>query len=570
MGNSPEIQVINCSTAKNMSTNNESSRPPRATLGTKLLGGFLSIACITLVVALLGLYGLRQITTQIKATTAKIKDRQAFLAAAVDDARSAQVAFKTQVQEWKNILIRGGDSATFEKHLAGFTKEETATRDSLNALRELMAKQGLPTTNVETALRVQTELGEKYRAALKSYVATNQSSAQVVDKLVRGIDRAPTEAIENLVTTVNAFEAANTAGDEQLMARQERTIQILFIAGSALGVLFALGLGLYLSRSLSRQIRGVVNHLTESSSQVSSASNMIQASSQSLAEGASEQAASLEETGASLEEMASMARRNAENAKSANELSQKTRTCADQGWQAMQQLSGAVADIRQSSDNISKIIRTIDEIAFQTNILALNAAVEAARAGEAGAGFAVVADEVRNLAQRSALAARETAEKIEDSITKSRNGEAFTKRVGDNLQEILTSARQLDQLVAQIATASSEQSQGANQISIAVSQVDKVTQSNAATAEESASAATELASQADALRQAIAELSALVGRESKSTSKPVTGSALPLPPSRNETTMRSNRPVSLTSAEPTVARASQPAAQAASDNFKDF
>jgi hypothetical protein len=551
-----------------MSTKLRTSPGSRITLGTKLMGGFLSIAFITLVVALLGLFGLHQITSQIKATTSKIKDRQAFLAAAVNDARSAQVSFKTQVQEWKNILIRGGDSAAFEKHLAGFTKEEASTRASLTALKELMAKQGLPTTNVETALVVQAELGEKYRAALKSYSSTNQSSAQVVDKLVRGIDRAPTEAIEQLVTTVNAFEAANTAGDEQRMARQERSIQILFIAGSALGVLLALGLGLYLSRSVSRQIRSVVSHLTESSTQVSSASNMIQASSQSLAEGASEQAASLEETGASLEEMASMARRNAENAKSANELSQKTRACADQGWDAMQQLSGAVADIRQSSDNISKIIRTIDEIAFQTNILALNAAVEAARAGEAGAGFAVVADEVRNLAQRSALAARETAEKIEDSIAKSRNGESITKRVGDNLQEILTSARQLDQLVAQIATASNEQSQGANQISVAVSQVDKVTQTNAATAEESASAATELASQADALRDAIAELSALVGQQKASTAKHGEISGTTIATSRNSA--EAEVIPAFAPPQSKAARARHSIPQPVGDTFKDF
>lgn len=484
------------------------------TLGKKLMGGFLSIAFITLVVALLGLYGLRQVTDHIKVTTKKITERQAFLAAAVNHARSAQVSFKTQVQEWKNILIRGNDPAAFEKHLQGFAKEEAATRESLTTLKNLMEKHGLTTTNVDNALLVQAELGEKYRSALKSYVATNRESAQVVDKLVRGIDRAPTEAIEGLVALVNAFETTNTTVDEQEMARHERLTQIVTVAGGGFGVALAVFLGVYLSRYLSKQIRRTVDDLTESSVQVSAASNMIQASSQSLAEGASEQAASLEETGASLEEMASMARRNAENAKAANDLSNKTRSSADQGWQAMQELSTAVADIRQSSDNISKIIRTIDEIAFQTNILALNAAVEAARAGEAGAGFAVVADEVRNLAGRSAQAARETAEKIEDSIAKSRNGETISKRVGDNLQDILGSARQLDELVAQIATASGEQSQGAQQISIAVSQVDKVTQSNAATAEESAAAATELASQADTLKLAIETLSSIVGKAS--------------------------------------------------------
>ena len=555
-----------------MNKRRSETKSGQVTLGKKLMGGFLSIAFITLVVALLGLYGLRQVTDHIKGTTKKITERQAFLAAAVNHARGAQVSFKTQVQEWKNILIRGNDPAAFEKHLQGFTKEEAATRESLSTLKNLMAKHELTTTNVDNALLVQAELGEKYRAALKSYVATNRESAQVVDKLVRGIDRAPTEAIEGIVALVNAFETTNTTVDEQEMARQERLTQVVTIAGGGLGVALAVFLGVYLSRYLSRQIRQTVEDLTESSVQVSSASNMIQASSQSLAEGASEQAASLEETGASLEEMASMARRNAENAKTANDLSNKTRSSADQGWQAMQELSTAVADIRQSSDNISKIIRTIDEIAFQTNILALNAAVEAARAGEAGAGFAVVADEVRNLAQRSAQAARETAEKIEDSIAKSRNGELISKRVGDNLQEILGSARQLDELVAQIATASGEQSQGAQQISTAVSQVDKVTQSNAATAEESAAAATELASQADTLKIAIETLSSMVGK----TSTPVT-KATSAPVRRAEGTRSDSVPyaavraaVPTKSTTSTVVRTQKPSPIPMTGDFKDF
>jgi methyl-accepting chemotaxis protein len=181
----------------------------------------------------------------------------------------------------------------------------------------------------------------------------------------------------------------------------------------------------------------------------------------------------------------------------------------------MQAMNTSMQEIKTSSDEIGKIIKTIDEIAFQTNILALNAAVEAARAGEAGMGFAVVADEVRNLAQRCAQSAKETAVKIEDAISKTAQGVEISTKVTQALQEIVTKVRQVDELVAEVATASKEQSQGITQVNTAVGQMDKVTQSNAANAEESASAAEELNAQAESLKNAVKELQELVGGASK-------------------------------------------------------
>jgi methyl-accepting chemotaxis protein len=173
-------------------------------------------------------------------------------------------------------------------------------------------------------------------------------------------------------------------------------------------------------------------------------------------------------------------------------------------------MAEAMDAIKASSDDIAKIIKTIDEIAFQTNILALNAAVEAARAGEAGAGFAVVADEVRNLAQRCAQAAKETAAKIEDSVQKSSNGVEISSKVAKSLEDIVGKARQVDELAGEVASASAEQSQGIEQVNTAVSQMDKVTQSNAANAEESASAAEELNAQAESLKEAVNNLLTMV------------------------------------------------------------
>jgi hemerythrin-like metal-binding protein len=205
-----------------------------------------------------------------------------------------------------------------------------------------------------------------------------------------------------------------------------------------------------------------------------------------------------------------MTKRNAENAQKANDLAREARSAADKGVMDMQAMNIAMAAIKDSSDDIAKIIRTIDEIAFQTNILALNAAVEAARAGEAGMGFAVVADEVRNLAQRSATAAKETAAKIEGAITKTAQGVDISQKVAAALNDIVIKARQVDELASEVAGASREQTQGITQINVAVGEMDKVTQSNAASAEESAAAAQELNAQAEMMKHAVAELLHLV------------------------------------------------------------
>jgi methyl-accepting chemotaxis protein len=215
--------------------------------------------------------------------------------------------------------------------------------------------------------------------------------------------------------------------------------------------------------------------------------------------------------------MSSMIKRNAENAEKAKELADHTRAAADKGASDMVTMNTAMEGIQSSSADIAKIIKTIDEIAFQTNILALNAAVEAARAGEAGMGFAVVSDEVRNLAQRSAQAAKETAAKIEGAITKTQQGVQISATVTKSLQEIVEKIRKVDELVAEVAAASKEQSQGIGQINLAVGQMDKVTQANAATAEESASASEELNAQADSLKDSVRRLIEVVDGDKNQT-----------------------------------------------------
>jgi len=251
--------------------------------------------------------------------------------------------------------------------------------------------------------------------------------------------------------------------------------------------------------------------------QVSSASGQIGSGSQALAQGASEQASSLEEISSSLQEMTSMTKQNTANAREAKGLSDAAKKGADKGVANMKNLSAAVDKIKKSSDDTAKIVKTIDEIAFQTNLLALNAAVEAARAGDAGKGFAVVAEEVRNLAMRSAEAAKNTANMIEESVKNAENGVALNGEVMKNFDEITTQATKVSEVMAEIAAASEQQSQGIEQVTTAVQQMNQLTQQSAANSEESASAAEELSSQAQEMQAMVAsfQVSSETGREKK-------------------------------------------------------
>ncbi len=288
--------------------------------------------------------------------------------------------------------------------------------------------------------------------------------------------------------------------------------------GSVLTGLSLLGFILWFLLAASKTT-STLSHVAEvlgsSAEIVSTTSGELASSSQALAEGSSEQAASVEETSASLEEMASMAKSNSNSANNAKSVADQARKAAESGASSIIELDEAMSAIQSSSDNISKIIKTIDEIAFQTNILALNAAVEAARAGEAGAGFAVVADEVRNLAQRSAVAARETAEQIEESIESGQNGVNIATKVKNSLDIIVEKVRLVDTIIAEIAAASQEQSTGVEELMKAVSEIDRVTQHNAASSEQTAAAAEELSSQSLSLKQSIYELTKVIhGRRS--------------------------------------------------------
>ena len=315
---------------------------------------------------------------------------------------------------------------------------------------------------------------------------------------------------ESLLVEAQALKTNSNARLEQSLAIAQTTEN--WLAGLGLvALVLAVLLCVLVPRSIVAPLRRIMANLEEGSEKVDRSVHRITSASRALAEGTSAQAAFLEETGASLEEMTSMVQRNAASAQQAKELASQTRAAADTGTQDMAEMKAAMNDIKASSADVAKIVKDIDEIAFQTNILALNAAVEAARAGEAGLGFAVVAQEVRSLAQRSAQSAKETSARIADAIGRSERGVQISAKAAASFEQITGKTREVDQLVGEIAIASSEQAKGIQQVSAAVSQMDRATQANSAEAEQSAGAAAALGAEAESMRESVLSLQQLVG-----------------------------------------------------------
>ena len=295
-----------------------------------------------------------------------------------------------------------------------------------------------------------------------------------------------------------------------------------------IGVIILLSLlgAYFVTRSITRPLTRAITTVDLGSIQMTEASDQIAVSSQTLAEGTSEQAASLEETSASLEELSAMTSQNAGNAQEVKGLMAETGVNVSRSTESMQQLITSMQDISAASEETQKIIKTIDEIAFQTNLLSLNAAVEAARAGEAGAGFAVVADEVRNLAMRASEAAKNTSTLIENSVTRIKDGTTIVNKCNEDFGAVAQNAQKVAVLVNEIATAATEQSQGIGQISTAVAEMDKVTQSNAGTAEESSAAAEEMDALADQLQQTVVDLKEMIDGQTRNKANSTTHTQL--------------------------------------------
>jgi len=439
-----------------------------------------------------------------------------FQAIVVDSLPGVQQIGALDSEVWE---LRGN----FWKHMANSDKADKAKVETANE----QLKQRIQDTLTAYEKTISKPEDRQLFAAIKApYERYLEGLAQALPLSTAGKNKEAVDSYMAVADPAHAqFKAAIKAlidwnrknGDDNADATTKAVNQTRLLSWGLL--LFSVVAGALLAFVIVRSVNGALTRaiaeLSEGAEQVASAASQVSSSSQSLAQGSSEQAASLEETSASSEEINSMSRKNAENSRGAADLVSQSQQKFVETNRSLEQMVVAMSEIKGSSDKISKIIKTIDEIAFQTNILALNAAVEAARAGEAGMGFAVVADEVRNLAQRCAQAAKDTASLIEESIAKSNDGKTKVDQVAVAMQTITEESAQVKTLVDEVNLGSQEQARGIEQIGKAIAQMEQVTQKTAANAEESASAAEELTAQSETLKDVVERLNAMVGgRES--------------------------------------------------------
>ncbi len=427
----------------------------------------------------------------------------------------------------RNDVFDGGDDHTTcnaGKWLAGFKTDNPALAAEVKAIYAPHQKFHETVKKIKEAHGKTDAMQTLYTAemipAMQTVFQHFENMTRIIDEGVALSEQAKAQLLGPVTTTMRTaldrldkiVEISQTVAVKEVSkANTQAGFFKAFSAGAAIaGVILAMALGLLIARGITKILTRITHGMSEGADQVASASGQVSSSSQSMAEGASQQAASIEETSASMEEMSSMTKRNAENAGNADGLMKDANQVVKTANASMGQLTQSMQEISRASEETSKIIKTIDEIAFQTNLLALNAAVEAARAGEAGAGFAVVADEVRNLAMRAANAAKDTAQLIEGTVKKVNEGSKLVSSTNEAFMKVAQSAGKVGTLVAEIAQASKEQSNGIDQVNIAISEMDKVVQQNAANAEESASAAEEMSAQAEQLKEYVDELVVLV------------------------------------------------------------
>jgi methyl-accepting chemotaxis protein len=428
-----------------------------------------------------------------------------------EDAPAAELQHTyEEVVRTENLSILGG--SLYANVLQGIFTSDTnlldrAISDADGILREVTALQG------EANLR---DSAEALAAIEASVGACRKSIAAMMGHIqaMRDNTAAMTEESEKTVESVTRLTTSLTSQTDSFAELTMRTANRswnLIVTVAAISILLSVALSLIIERSTVRGVEGIISELNEGSAQMERTSTELSDSAHRAADGMAENAASLEETSAAIEELSSMTRRNSDNAREAQHLMVTATGAVENSVSSLAKVMAAMDKIAKSGSAIGKIIMTIDEIAFQTNLLALNAAVEAARAGEAGAGFAVVAGEVRNLAIRSADAAKNTASLIAQTVADISTGADLLKITSEGFNSLTDEVDRVSHLIAEVSEASREQDQGIGQISTAVMQMDKVTQSNAAVAQNTADAAATLTEEVTRIEETVSSLTLMVG-----------------------------------------------------------
>jgi methyl-accepting chemotaxis protein len=423
---------------------------------------------------------------------------------AVEQGQAADAAFQRTIKTFNDAVLM--------QDRAGLEAAVKQGQQAIAALRVAASLDGL-------ARQRRDEIGN-LASSIETFIADAHTVyGQLIGTTMMGAElqerarelTARTEALTAVLKNQRDRSSGDLSAQLASLAKQWNRQSLWAISVFSVTLIVAGTFAFFVVRSTTRTLRQSLASLTEGARELVMASSRMASSAKSLSQGSTEQAASIEETSASMEEMASMTRRNAENSQTTAQVMIDVERSIQASNSALQLMVESMTGIADSSSKVAKIIKAIDEIAFQTNILALNAAVEAARAGEAGMGFSVVAEEVRSLAQRSAQAARDTALLIEESIEKSQAGSQRVGEVASSIAAITKSAVDVKRLVEAISEASHQQSRGIEQVSQAITQMERITQSTAATAEESAAASEELNSQAERAMSVVSGVEALVG-----------------------------------------------------------
>ena len=470
------------------------------TIGKKLYLGVGALVALVLIISGISLWSSSNIFGRFERTAKATARKQAL-------ALDLQYQFEMGYSHAKSMLLAGmaADAKGVEKAKGTAT---TATEKIDAAIAEIRP---LIETEVGRQTLADVDKGvENWKGFLDKFLALSAAGSFSEANELYNDGSSQRSATRTALGTLAKQQDLLLKADLDNASKSYSTVRLTSVVMLALSMLVGAAV-VWAVRGINQALRTTAIDLRDGAQQVAAASTQVAGSAQSLSRGASEQAASLEETSASMEEMASMTRRNAENSESAAKLMGDADRMVERSNEALEQMVGSMKSISDASTRVAKIIKTIDEIAFQTNILALNAAVEAARAGEAGMGFAVVADEVRNLAQRSAQAAKDTAGLIEESVAKSSEGTAKVAVVAEAIGSITGAVAKARGLVDEVSVASRQQAQGIDQVTQAVAQMEKVTQGTAATAEESAAASEELSAQADTALGIVGSLEHMVG-----------------------------------------------------------